>query len=153
VSVLSENLSEDLRPKVAVYRGGYTKQERQRVETDLFGGKLLATISTSALELGVDVGCIDATIHVGLPSTMASLWQQAGRAGRSGRHALMLILAQDNPLEQHFASRPLELLSRTMEAASANPLNPTLLRRHLLAAASEYPLCLPPPKPPAARFD
>lgn len=118
------------------------------MEARLCSGELLATVSTSALELGIDVGHVDATVHLGLPATIASLWQQAGRAGRvAGREALTLIVAQDNPLEQHFASRPHELLARKVEAAAANPLNTALLRLHLLAAAAEAPLRLPPPNP------
>lgn len=129
-----------------MYRAGYSAARRRAVEAQLSSGALLATVSTSALELGIDVGHVDATLHLGLPPTIASLWQQAGRAGRvAGRQALTLIVAQDNPLEQHFAARPLELLARKVEAAAANPLNAALLRAHLLAAAAEAPLRLPPP--------
>ena len=110
----------------------------------------MCVVATNALELGVDIGHLDATIHLGYPGSVASLRQQMGRAGRSGRPSVALLIAQDSPLEQHFVARPAALIDRPLEHAAIAPRNPTLLRQHLAAAAHEQPLRLPPPATAAA---
>ena len=87
-----------MRARVACYRAGYLKEKRRELEAALFGGELLAVVATNALELGVDIGCLSATLHLGYPGSAASLAQQAGRAGRGGKDAIALLVAQDNPL-------------------------------------------------------
>ncbi|KAG5192905.1 P-loop containing nucleoside triphosphate hydrolase protein, partial [Tribonema minus] len=80
------------------YRGGYTKGDRREIEGKLFSGKLLGVTATSALELGIDLGDLDVTIHLGYPGSVSSLWQQAGRAGRGGRNSLAILIMFDSPL-------------------------------------------------------
>ena len=104
------------------------------------GQKLLAVIATSALELGVDVGGLDATVSVGFPGTIASLWQQAGRAGRGTKSSLAVLIGLDDPLDQYFMRHPTELFGLPHEHALINPNNVYILEQHLPCAAHEYPL-------------
>ena len=129
-----------LKKRLASYRAGYRADERREIERALASGELLCVVATNALELGVDIGHLDATIHLGYPGSVASLRQQMGRAGRSGRPSVALLIAQDSPLEQHFVARPAALIDRPLEHAAIAPRNPTLLRQHLAAAAHEQPL-------------
>ncbi|GAQ89048.1 ATP-dependent helicase [Klebsormidium nitens] len=130
----------DLIDKVESYRAGYTPEERRRLEKSLANGDLRALVSTNALELGIDIGQLDCTVHVGLPDTMASLWQQIGRAGRRQTASLAVIIGQQRPLDQHYMRHPDQLFSRGIEDALCDPLNPYLLRMHLPCAANELPL-------------
>ncbi|GAB4542317.1 MAG: DEAD/DEAH box helicase [Anaerolineae bacterium] len=129
-----------LKSRVASYRAGYLARDRRQVERDLFGGQLIGVTATSALELGVDVGGLDATVSVGFPGTIASLWQQAGRAGRSSRPSLSVLIGLDDPLDQYFMRHPGDLFGRPHERALTNPDNPYILEQHLPCAAYEYPL-------------
>lgn len=129
-------LAEHLSP----YRAGYTPEQRRSIETMLFSGQLLAVVSTSALELGIDIGALDAAITVGYPGTMASLWQQWGRAGRGQGKSLGIFVAGNDALEQFFVKHPDELLGREVEAATIDFSNPFIHSRHLAAAAYEGPL-------------
>ncbi|MDX2065651.1 MAG: DEAD/DEAH box helicase [Fimbriimonadaceae bacterium] len=122
------------------YRAGYTARERREIERRLRDGELLALSATSAMELGVDVGHLDAVVVNGFPGTISSFWQQVGRAGRGSRSGLALYLAQEDPLEQFFVRSPELLLDRAVEDVVAHPGNPPLLRAHLRCAASERPL-------------
>ncbi len=122
------------------YRAGYLPQERREIEQALFRGQLLGVTATNALELGVDVGQLDATVQVGYPGTIASLWQQAGRAGRGTRRSLSILVGLDNPLDQYFMRHPQELFGRPHEHALIDPDNPYILERHLPCAAHEHPL-------------
>jgi len=122
------------------YRAGYLSQERREIEQELFSGRLLGVTATNALELGVDVGSLDATILVGYPGTIASTWQQAGRAGRGVRHSLAVLIGLDNPLDQFFMRHPQELFGRSHEHALINPGNVHILEKHLPCAAHEMPL-------------
>jgi len=125
---------------VKSYRAGYLPQERREIEQELFSGQLLGVTATNALELGVDVGHLDATILVGYPGTIASTWQQVGRAGRGVRHALAFLIGLDNPLDQFFMRHPQELFGRSHEHALINPGNVHILEKHLPCAAHEMPL-------------
>ena len=129
-----------LKTRVAAYRAGYLAGERRQIERDLFSGQLVGVTATSALELGVDVGGLDATISVGFPGTIASLWQQAGRAGRSNQPSLAVLIGLDDPLDQYFMRHPGELLGRPHERALINPHNVHVLEQHLPCAAHEHPL-------------
>ena len=125
---------------VKSYRAGYLPQERREIEQELFSGQLLGVTATNALELGVDVGSLDATTLVGYPGTIASTWQQAGRAGRGVRHSLAVLIGLDNPLDQFFMRHPQELFDRSHEHALINPGNVYILEKHLPCAAHEMPL-------------
>jgi DEAD/DEAH box helicase domain-containing protein len=132
--------SPELLGLVKAYRAGYLPQERRQIEQELFEGKLLGVTATNALELGVDIGSLDATVLVGYPGTIASMWQQAGRAGRGVKHSLSFLVALENPLDQYFVRHPEQLFGVTPENALLDPSNVYLLEKHLPCAAYELPL-------------
>jgi DEAD/DEAH box helicase domain-containing protein len=121
------------------YRAGYTAHERRAIEQRLLDGDLLGVSATNALELGIDVGLLDAVISVGFPGTIASLRQQWGRAGRRGSGVVVLIATEDG-LDQFFMREPDKLLGRRVEAAILDHANPRVLAGHVRAAAYEAPL-------------
>lgn len=128
------------RPRIKAYRAGYLPEERRTLERALAEGDLLAVSATSALELGIDVGSLDAAVLVGYPGTRASMWQQAGRAGRREEGSLAILVAQDDPLDQYLVSHPEDLFDRPAEASVVDPTNPFILEPHLACAAREHPL-------------
>ncbi len=130
----------ELVDKVKSYRAGYLADERRAIERDLFSGKLLGVTATNALELGIDVGHLDATVVVGFPGTIASLWQQVGRSGRGTRDALSILVGMDDPLNQFFMRHPEVLFAKPVEHALIYPDNPYILEKHLPCAAYELPL-------------
>jgi DEAD/DEAH box helicase domain-containing protein len=131
------------RRRVTSYRAGYLAEDRRAIERRLADGDLLAVASTNALELGIDIGSLDAAVLVGYPGTRASMWQQAGRAGRRGDDSLAMLVAQDDPLDQYLAHHPDDLFGRATEAAVIDPTNPYVLEPHLRCAARELPLSEP----------
>ncbi|MGN6797685.1 MAG: DEAD/DEAH box helicase [Gaiellaceae bacterium] len=133
----AERLGDDAR--LSPYRAGYTAHERRTIERRLMEGDLLGVSATNALELGIDVGLLDAVISVGFPGTVASLRQQWGRAGRRGSGVAVLIASEDG-LDQFFMREPDKLLGRRVEAAILDHANPRLLTGHVRAAAYEAPL-------------
>ncbi len=133
-------LPRSLARRVRSYRGGYLPEERRAIEDELFSGALVGIVATSALELGIDVGGLDAVVLDGFPGTIASFWQQAGRAGRSGAASAAVLVAGDDQLDQWLVHHPDELLTRSPEPAVVNPANPYVLDPHLRCAAHELPL-------------
>jgi DEAD/DEAH box helicase domain-containing protein len=129
----------DLAKRIAPYRGGYTPQQRREIEARLSSGELLAVVATDALELGIDIGELDAAICVTFPGTVASLRQMWGRAGRRRRGLAVYVAGQD-ALDQFFCRHPDEFLGRPVEAAILDHANDQIASRHLLAAAYEMPL-------------
>jgi len=133
-------LPSHLRRRVAAYRGGYLAEERREIEERLFSGRLDGVVATTALELGIDVGGLDAVVLNGFPGTVASFRQQAGRAGRSGRPSAAVLVAGSDQLDQWIAAHPHELVERPPEPVVVNPANPFVADAHLRCAAHEKPL-------------
>ncbi|GIW24015.1 DEAD/DEAH box helicase [Meiothermus sp.] len=129
--------------RVRPYRAGYTAAERRKLEQALQEGTVRVLVSTSALELGVDIGGLDAVILLGYPGSVSSFWQRAGRAGRSSRRALVLWIPREDPLDAFFEQHPELLLKSPPESAVADPDNPILYPLHAHCAARELPIALP----------
>ena len=136
----ADRVGVDLARRISPYRAGYTPRERREIEGRLFRGDLLGVVSTSALELGVDVGALDAVVCCGYPGSVASIWQQWGRAGRGNDPSLALYIAGRDALDQYLFENPKRVLGRRVEAARVTLENPYILGPHLLAAAHEAPL-------------
>ena len=135
----TDRLDPELAERIAPYRGGYTPQQRHEIEARLVSGELLGVVSTDALELGIDIGDLDAAICVTFPGTVASLRQMWGRAGRRNR-GLAVYVAGEDALDQFFARHPEEFLQRPVEAAIIDPDSPEIRAGHLLCAAHEAPI-------------
>jgi DEAD/DEAH box helicase domain-containing protein len=133
----AERLGDD--DRLSPYRAGYTAAQRRQIERRLAEGELLGVSATNALELGIDVGLLDAVISVGFPGTVASLRQQWGRAGRRG-HGVAVLVATEDALDQYFMREPAKLLGRRVEAAILDHENPRVLAGHVRAAAYEAPV-------------
>ncbi len=125
---------------ICSYRSGYFDKEREEIEKKMASGELRGVISTNALELGIDIGSLDACILDGYPGTVMSARQQAGRAGRSGNESLVVLVAGTNALDQYYMRNPVDFFGRSSENAVLNPKNPYILAGHLLCAAKEIPL-------------
>ena len=133
-------LEPDLMRQVAPYRASYLPEDRRRIERDLFEGRLMALTTTNAMELGIDVGDLDATVLTGYPGSIASTWQQAGRSGRRGDRALSVLVAMDNPLDQFLMRHPESFFEKGHETARTSSANPYVLKPQMLCAAYEAPL-------------
>ncbi len=126
--------------RIQPYRAGYMPEVRRKIEADLGSGKLMGVVATNALELGIDIGHLDATVISGYPGTISSTWQQAGRSGRSGSKALTIMVGRNDPLDQYIMNHPEVFFQARYENALINPSNPYLLESHVLCAAWERPL-------------
>ena len=134
--MVDDELADSIRP----YRGGYLPSERRAIERELFDGTLRGVVATSALELGVDIGGLDACICNGFPGTIASFRQQIGRAGRSAQRSLAVLVTGEDALDHWYGEHPQELFRRPPEPVVINTANPFVLAPHLACAAYEIPL-------------
>jgi DEAD/DEAH box helicase domain-containing protein len=126
--------------RISAYRAGFLPEERREIEARLAKGDLLAVISTSALELGIDIGDLDLCLLVGYPGSVVSTWQRGGRVGRTGQDSALVLIAGEDALDQYFMRNPEDFIKREPEAAVVNPYNPDILSKHLVCAAAELPL-------------
>ncbi|MFH1074946.1 MAG: DEAD/DEAH box helicase [Candidatus Firestonebacteria bacterium] len=125
--------------KIAAYRSGYLPEERREIERKLFSEELVGVISTSALEVGIDIGGLDVCILVGYPGSIMSTWQRSGRVGRIG-NALVILIGLQDALDQYFMTNPVKLFEKPCESAVVDFHNPVISKSHLACAASELPL-------------
>ena len=130
------------RDKVMGYRGGYLPQQRRDIEERLRSGDILCVIATNALELGIDIGELDAVVCAGYPGSIAALWQRMGRAGRRGKTSICVLVTSSAPLDQYLAREPKYLLGAPIEEARVEPENPEILIQHLKCASFELPFRL-----------
>ncbi|OMC55167.1 DEAD/DEAH box helicase [Mycobacterium sp. IS-836] len=135
-----DDIAPGLSPTVASYRAGYLAEDRSALERALAEGRLRGLATTNALELGVDIAGLDAVVLAGFPGTVASFWQQAGRSGRRGQGALVVLIARDDPLDTYLVHNPAALLDKPVERVVIDPGNPYILGPQLLCAATELPL-------------
>ncbi|KAA0116750.1 DEAD/DEAH box helicase [Mycolicibacterium sp. P9-22] len=135
-----EQVAPELTDKVASYRAGYLAEDRRTLERALSDGDLRGLATTNALELGVDIAGLDAVVLAGFPGTVTSFWQQAGRSGRRGQSALIVLIARDDPLDTYLVHHPQALLNKPIERVVIDPRNPYVLGPQLLCAATELPL-------------
>ncbi|UCF57818.1 MAG: DUF1998 domain-containing protein, partial [Deltaproteobacteria bacterium] len=142
IHVWVSQLSPGLRGKISSYRAGFMPEERREIEKRLASGDLLGVVSTSALEMGIDIGYLDICLLVGYPGTVINTWQRGGRVGRSGRESLVVLIAKPDALDQYFMRHPDNFFGRSYEAAILDPNNPHVVAAHLPCAASEHPITL-----------
>jgi DEAD/DEAH box helicase domain-containing protein len=134
------NYAPELKDKISPYRAGFLPKERREIEAKLFSGELLGVVSTSALELGVDIGGLDCCILCGYPGSVSSTWQRAGRVGRQGEESVVVLIAGQDALDNYFMKHPGEFFERSHEAAVVDAENRIILKKHLACAAAELPL-------------
>lgn len=139
IAIWAEELS-DLKGAIAAYRAGYLPQERREIEHKLKTGELQGVASTTALELGIDVGSLDAVIISGYPGTVSSTWQMAGRAGRGADPSLVIFMGFENPLDQYLLKHPEHLFEKPHEHAIVDLENPYIVMGHAMCASAELPL-------------
>ena len=130
----------DIKDSVSSYRAGFLPEERRTIEARLFSGALSGVISTSALELGIDIGGLDVCVLAGYPGTISSTWQRSGRVGRKGKDSLIVMVSIEDALDKHFMRHPDDFFERRSEAATIDVENEPILKSHLPCAASEVPI-------------
>ncbi len=159
-AALANRYTEDSRIRVSPYRSGLLPSERRAIERGLREGSIQGVVSTNALELGIDIGGLDAAVVAGFPGSFASFWQQSGRAGRRGSVSLAILVASSAPLDQYIISHPEYFFGRSPECARIDPDNPYIFADHVKCAAFELPFAEGEPfgeeaggQPPAARAE
>ncbi len=140
VSLWAGSQSGPYKERISAYRAGFLPEERRSIEARMASGELLAVVSTSALELGIDIGGLDVCILVGYPGTVMATLQRGGRVGRAHQESAVIVVAGEDALDQYFARNPEDFFSRPPEKAVVNPDNEVILARHLECAAAELPL-------------
>ncbi|GAA5988689.1 hypothetical protein JCM5350_003851 [Sporobolomyces pararoseus] len=130
----------DMASRVMSYRSGYSAQDRRKIEQEMFSGQLLGVIATTALELGIDIGSLDAVLSVGFPYTLPGLRQQAGRAGRRNKDSLAMLICDPFPLDQHYARNPDLIFTSPFQELQLDLENPIVLEAHIQCAADEIPI-------------
>lgn len=140
ISLWACNNANAYKNKISVYRSGFLPEERRQIEENMSNGTLLCIVSTSALELGIDIGNLDLCILVGYPGTIMSTLQRSGRVGRKGQESAIFLVAGEDALDQYFMQNPQEFFNRKPESAVINPHNPYILQKHLECAAAELSL-------------
>ncbi len=135
-----QRMAPELRHKVSSYRAGFLPEERRSIEQNLASGALSAVISTSALEVGIDIGMLDLCILVGYPGTIMTTWQRGGRVGRGGQESAIILVPAEDALDQYIIHHPQEFLGSHYEVAVVDPDNPEILKAHLPCAAAELPI-------------
>ncbi|MHC1753367.1 DEAD/DEAH box helicase [Humidesulfovibrio sp.] len=142
IALWASEKSGPFKDKISAYRAGFLPEERRDIEARMAAGDLLAVISTSALELGIDIGGLDVCILVGYPGSVMATLQRGGRVGRAQQESAVVLVAQEDALDQYFMRHPEDFFARPPENAVLNPANPVILPRHLICAAAELPLDL-----------
>ncbi|MBW2434448.1 MAG: DEAD/DEAH box helicase [Deltaproteobacteria bacterium] len=145
IAMWAGNESGRFADRISAYRAGLLPQERREIEARLANGDLLAVISTSALELGIDIGDLDLCLLVGYPGSIISTRQRGGRVGRSGQDSALILIAGEDALDQYFMRNPQDFVERAPEPAVVNPLNAQIMGPHLICAATELPLDIADP--------
>ncbi len=140
IAIWASQRSKKFREKISAYRAGFLPEDRREIETRLTTGDLLCVVSTSALELGIDIGNLDLCVLVGYPGTIMSTWQRAGRVGRDGSHSALVLIAHEDALDQYFMNHPEVFFDMPPETALINPDNPVICRSHLVCAAADLAL-------------
>jgi DEAD/DEAH box helicase domain-containing protein len=140
ISIWASTKAGPLSNRISAYRSGFLPEERREIEKRLSSGELLAVVTTSALELGIDIGDLDVCILVGYPGSVIATWQRGGRVGRSGQESALILIAGEDALDQYFMRNPDDFINREPEAAVINPENSMILSKHLVCAAAELPL-------------
>ena len=140
IALWAQERSGPYRERISAYRAGFLPEERREIETRMASGELLAVISTSALELGIDIGGLDLCILAGYPGSVMATLQRGGRVGRAGHESAVALIAGEDALDQHFMRHPDDFFSRRPESAVLNPFNPSIMHRHLECAAAEMEL-------------
>lgn len=131
--------------QLSAYRAGFLPEERRDIERQLFDGRLKGVITTSALELGIDIGDLDLCLLVGYPGSIMATWQRGGRVGRGSRPSATILIGQEDALDQHFMRQPEDFFSRAPESAVLNPSNSAVMKQHFQCAACELPLATDDP--------
>jgi DEAD/DEAH box helicase domain-containing protein len=140
IALWAGNESEAFAERISAYRAGLLPEERRDIEARLASGDLLAVITTSALELGIDIGDLDLCLLVGYPGSVISTWQRGGRVGRGGQDSALILIAAEDALDQYFMRNPRDFIDREPESAVVNPFNLQIMTQHLVCAAAELTL-------------
>lgn len=145
ITIWTDQRLKKLKGRIASYRSGFLPEERRGIEKRLANGELLGVITTSALELGIDIGNLDICLLVGYPGSIMATWQRAGRVGRQHRESLVVLIGHEDALDQYFMRHPEDFFNRPAEPVTMNPVNPHIAGPHLVCAAAEHPLTINDP--------